>query len=152
MNDFYVTVGPDNFSQNVYKKDGLTYKFSSRKKPLMMDSWKSRLVCTQLIVNGFDAHVKNKNLKTFTRNAYEAGIQAISDYANKNCWYVLHYDVKNHKYLNEIVFSDFETALKKFKKEKPLNNNDRVEILFSCDEESDLPNIVVNFKDVKTDY
>lgn len=57
MEKYYVTVGSGKYTQNVYKRDGGVYKFSSEKQPMMLDRNTARLICTKLIVTGFDAKV-----------------------------------------------------------------------------------------------
>ena len=60
--------------------------------------------------------------------------EAIEKRGETNSWYVLHFDVKNADYLNEIEFKSYSEAVEQFEKETPINDNDRVELIFSPEE------------------
>ena len=53
-------------------------------------------------------------------------------------WYVMHYDVFNERENEMIKFETFGEALKRFKNEKFLDGNDRIELIFSPVEEDDI--------------
>lgn len=66
----------------------------------------------------------------------------------ENVFYVLHYDVKTGKYLNEIISVPLKTAIALYDGSVPLNENDRIELIFAPvdgdDEFSD--NVVMAWK------
>ena len=61
-------------------------------------------------------------------------IEAISERADKKDWYVLKYDVKTTEYNNEIVFKTLDEAEEEWKKTEPSYQNERIELIFSPEE------------------
>lgn len=69
----------------------------------------------------------------------------------KNCkdWYVLHYNTKTTEYLNEIVFKTLEEAKKEFNEATFLCDEDRIELIFSPEENDKeyYDNIIIDCKE-----
>lgn len=61
-------------------------------------------------------------------------IEAISERADKKDWYVLKYDVKTTEYNNEIVFKNLDEAEEEWRKTKPSYRDERIELIFSPEE------------------
>jgi hypothetical protein len=63
-------------------------------------------------------------------------------------WYVLHYDTETTAYLNEIEFMTYEKALEKYNKEEPFSSTDRVELMFSPNEDDEEfeENVLIYYK------
>lgn len=61
--------------------------------------------------------------------------QEIEERKNENEWYVLKYDVETTGYNNDIVFKTYDEALKEFDATNPSYENERIELIFSPDEE-----------------
>ena len=83
---------------------------------------------------------------------YKEAKHVIETRRHKLEWYVLHYDVKTTEYLNEIEFKFYEDALKEFNNAIPINDDDRIELIYSPldgDYEDDLNisgfNIVIDY-------
>ena len=71
-------------------------------------------------------------IKSFTGT--KGVIEAISERADKKDWYVLKYDVKTTEYNNEIVFKTLDEADEEWKKTKPSYQDERIELIFSPEE------------------
>lgn len=87
--------------------------------------------------------LKNKSLseiKLISNDMYEI----INKDLNNACFYVLHYELTTSAYLNEIYFLDFKTAVMEFLGAKPINENDRVELIYSPMDNGD--NIILQYK------
>ena len=56
-------------------------------------------------------------------------------------FYVLHYNIKTSGYGNEIVFMSFKDAMEVYINEKPFNELDRVELVYSPIQNED--NVVI---------
>lgn len=61
-------------------------------------------------------------------------IEAISERADKKDWYILKYDVKTTEYNNEIVFKTLDEAEEEWKKTEPSYKDERIELIFSPEE------------------
>lgn len=77
--------------------------------------------------------LQHKLLNKERRNNMTQEEELVEKFQDKNYWYVLHYDVRTTKYLNEIEFSNYENALKKFNSENFINEEDRIELIFSAE-------------------
>ena len=94
----------------------------------------------------------NDNVKKFKYNPFEKEDmeyieEIIKNRANNdNEFYVLHYDVETSDYLNEIVFTDLKTAVAIFEGSTQINENDRIELIFSPDDEEFGENVVMAWK------
>ena len=95
----------------------------------------------------FDDNVVNFKYNPFNNEDMEYVKEIIKTRAdNDNEFYVLHYDVENSDYLNEIVFTDLKTAVAIFEGSTQINNNDRIELIFSPDDDEFGDNVVMAWK------
>ena len=61
-------------------------------------------------------------------------IEAVLERADKKDWYVLKYDVETTEYNNEIVFKTLDEAEEEWKKAEPSYQDERIELIFSPEE------------------
>ena len=76
--------------------------------------------------------------------------EIIRDRGEDKDFYILRYDIETTEYNNRIVFKNFKDAASEFNISKPNYKNERVELMFSP-EEDDLKygdNIVLMYKEI----
>lgn len=72
-------------------------------------------------------------------------VDFLLEHKDEMAFYVLHYDIKTNKYLNEIVFKTLYEAVKEFTKAEPKIPQDRIELIYSSLDEK-IDNVIVAYK------
>lgn len=75
-------------------------------------------------------------------------IEAINTRGDRKDWYVLKYDVETTAYNNEIAFKTLDEANEEWKKTEPSYKNERIELIFSPEEDDPEfgDNILIKYK------
>lgn len=138
----FITIIIDNKRQYNFEnnKEALEFVLKECNLTLSEEEWKYYEEGSLLEPDILEGTIEGVNVK-FDIISSEDRLRAIGEHSNDFNWYVLHWDMKTNKYLNDIVFTDFSSAIKQFKEAEFLNENDRIELIYSSEDE-DEPNFI----------